>query len=72
MNEFKIITGFYPSEETALKVLGKVKARTNKAYILRKPLCYAVVISSCLTLGEARNEADKFNRLGVACGVMVD
>lgn len=72
MSEFKIVTGFYPSEETALKVLGKVKARTDKAFILRKQFYYTVVVSSCLTLQDARNEADKYNRLGVACGVMVE
>jgi hypothetical protein len=71
MLEYRIITGWYPSKETAEKVLSKAKAFNKNARVIEGDIFYGVIVDSFEDLEKARAEKDRLISKGLYCGIEV-
>lgn len=68
---YRIVTGFYPSKETADKVQTKVKGKVKTARVLKTYDFYLVELNTALTFDEARRLIAEYISKGIACGIDV-
>lgn len=66
---YRLTTGWYPSANTAYKVLGKVKAVEKNASVKECGGYFTVEIKTFTSLDIAVLEKERFIKKGICCGV---
>lgn len=68
---YRIITGYYPTEKSALKVLQNVRGKYAGAELRHSLGYWFVVVKECENFPEAMALKDEFLKRGIYCGVEV-
>lgn len=69
--KYLLVTGYYPSENSALKVLENVKPKVETVRIKQIDDCFCVVLRECKTYEEADVYFSKFMKAKVYCGIHI-
>lgn len=67
---YKLITGFYPSEETARKILKKVKGNCKTAKYEKYEDGFTVILVESENYDEIDNVFSKFMKQKIYCGIL--
>lgn len=68
---YLIVTGYYPSENTAKKIIEKIKDRVKTCKIVQYEDCFCVVLKECKTYEEADKYFGKFMKQKIYCGIHI-
>lgn len=71
MNNYILVTGFYPSKSSAEKVLKKARAICKSATIEPYEEAYMVVLAESSNYNEIDNLFSKYMKQKLYCGVML-
>lgn len=69
MNKYRLVTGWYPSENTASKVLNKVKGNCKQAKIVQEDDCFVVVLSESNDYETIDNLFSDCMKKKIYCGI---
>lgn len=67
---YKLVTGFYPSEETAKRILKKVKGNCKTAKYEKYENGFTVVLCESEDYEEIDNQFSKYMKLKIYCGIL--
>lgn len=67
---YKLVTGFYPSDKTAQKILKKVKGNCKTARVEKYDGGYTVVLAQSDSYDEIDNMFSKYMKLKIYCGIL--
>lgn len=69
---YKLVTGFYPSKNSALKVLESIKGKCPEVTIEPCKNGYSIVICSSYTFETVYLMYQKYTDKKICCGIMQD
>ncbi len=67
--KYLIVTGYYPSYNTAQKIVSKISDRVKTAKIIQYEECFCVVLKECKTYEDADKYFGKFMKQKIYCGI---
>jgi len=70
MSSYKLVTGFYPSEETAKRIWKKVKGNCKTARYEKYENGFTVVLSESDDYETIDNDFSKYMKMNIFCGIL--